>query len=536
VQLPVSIRRTLGAGVVLAVLVPATAQAHVTRYASPTATATSGDCSAAMPCKIGYAVNGATSGDEVVVAPGSYAVKVALAPTGIDLHGVAGQAPPLLTGPDNLTGPFVLQAGGTLRHLTLRGTTAAQDTLVMDGGLAEDLDVLSTGGDGAKVRTADVTTVLRDSVVITESVGSGAAALKLREGGGGGRSGALAVRNVTAMAPRANAIRCEVGGGGVATLVNVIARGAVADVDASNGGGGCSASHSNLRPEASPQLVLGAGILSAEPLLADIATGDYRPQNGSPTIDAGVADAFTGAADPDGRARTVPDVGAFECCGEDPWPGAPLTSPPVVGDDVAPTPPVEPPVRGIPAPVLGETVIVAPGQGKVLVRRPGARRFRKLAGAALLPSGTVVDARRGRIRLTTALGERGAFQTGRFWGSRFQIRQSASGTGMTTLALRGGDFGRCPARASALARTSVVPRENPTTRRVVRSLWARDRGGRFRTHGNNSVATARGTAWVTRDRCDGTVTRVREGAVAVKDRRTGRTVVVRAGGSYLARR
>ena len=65
---------------------------------------------------------------------------------------------------------------------------------------------------------------------------------------------------------------------------------------------------------------------------------------------------------------------------------------------------------------------------------------------------------------------------------------------------------------------------------------ARDRGGRFRTYGNNSVATARGTAWVTRDRCDGTVTRVSEGAVAVKDRRAGKTVVVRAGHAYLAKR
>jgi hypothetical protein len=535
VQLPVFISRALGAGLVLAVLAPAAAQAHTTRYAAPTATATSGDCSAAMPCRIGYAVNGASTGDEVVVAPGSYAVQVALAPTGIDVHGVAGQAPPLLTGPNSLTGPFVDLAGGTLRHLTLRGTTPAQDTLVVNGGLGEDLEIVSISGDGAKVRTADTTTLLRDSVVITETDGSGAAALKLREGGGGGRSGGLAIRNVTAMAPRANAIRCEVGGGGVATLVNVLARGAVTDVDARNGGGGCSASYSNLRPEASPQLVLGAGILSAEPLLADPAAGDYRPLADSPTIDAGVADAFTSAVDPDGRARAVPDVGAFECCGDDPWPGTPLRSPPVAGEDVPPTP-VAPPVRGIPAPVLGETVIVAPGQGKVLVRRPGARRFRKLAGATVLPSGTVVDARRGRIRLTTALDEAGEFQTGRFWGSRFQIRQSAAGNGMTSLALRGGDFGRCPARSSVLAHTSVVPRENPTTRRVVRRLWARDRGGRFRTHGNNSVATARGTAWVTKDRCDGTVTRVREGAVAIKDRRTGKTVIVRAGGSYLARR
>ncbi len=521
------LRPALGASLVL-MLLPAAASAHSTRYAAPTATATSGDCTAAMPCKVGYAINGAGPGDEVVVAPGSYAIQVALQPTGIDVHGVTGQAPPLLTGPNNLTGPFVELEGGTLRHLTLRGTTPAQDTLVMDGGLGEDLEIVSTAGDGAKVRTSEATTVLRDSVVIAEDSGSGSAALKLREGSSG--SGSLALRNVTAMAPHSNAIRCEVNSGHEATLVNVLARGAVTDVDARNGGEGCIATYSNLRPEASPQLALGAGIVSAEPRLTDAAVGDYRPQPDSPTVDAGVSDAFTSTVDPDGRARTVPDVGAYECCGTDPWPGEPLTSPPA-GDDTEPaTAPVAPPVRGVPAPVLGQTVIVAPGRGTVLVRRPGARRFRKLGDATLLPSGTVVDARRGRIRLTTALDEAGEFQTGRFWGSRFQIRQSSSGNGMTSLALRGGDFGRCPARASGVAR------ENPTTRRVVRSLWARDRGGRFRTYGNNSVATARGTAWVTRDRCDGTVTRVHEGAVAVKDRRTGRTVIVRAGGAHLAKR
>jgi hypothetical protein len=106
---------------------------------------------------------------------------------------------------------------------------------------------------------------------------------------------------------------------------------------------------------------------------------------------------------------------------------------------------------------------------------------------------------------------------------------------MTSLALRGGSFSRCPRKSSALAKASSVAREYPA-RRVVRSLWARDRGGRFRTYGNNSVATARATAWVTRDRCDGTVTRVVEGSVAVRDRRRGKTVIVRAGHRYLARR
>jgi ferric-dicitrate binding protein FerR (iron transport regulator) len=67
------------------------------------------------------------------------------------------------------------------------------------------------------------------------------------------------------------------------------------------------------------------------------------------------------------------------------------------------------------------------------------------------------------------------------------------------------------------------------------ALWARDSHGRFRTRGRNSVATVRGTRWSTRETCAGTVTRVMQGAVDVRDLRTGRTVTVRAGHAYLAR-
>jgi hypothetical protein len=538
--------RAIGAAFAIALLTPAAAGANSIRYATPTAKAASGDCSAPMPCRIDYAINAASNGDEVVVASGVYTLNAALQADGLDLHGVAGQAPPLLIGADTILDTLLTVDGGSVRHLAVRGPAPDQDTLVLAAGLGEDLEIASLAGDGGKVETSDTVTVLRDSVVVTYGSGSGDAALKLREGNAS--TPALALRNVTAIAPAAHAIRCEVNATQQATLVNVVARGAASDVNATNGGGGCSASYSNLRPSASPSLALGTGIQSADPLFADAANGDYRPQPASPTVDAGVADAYTGTLDPDGRSRTTPDIGAYECCGSDPWPGDPTFVPPATqgagnhGEDTSatapatPVAPVEPPVRGVPAPVLGETVVVAPGQGKVLVRRPGEKRFRELGDATLLPSGAVVDARRGRIRLTTALDEAGKFQTGRVWGSRFQIHQGHNAAGMTSLTLRGGDFGRCPARASRLATASSVARENPTTRRVVRSLWARDRGGRFRTYGNNSVATARGTAWVTRDRCDGTVTRVREGAVAVKNRRTGRTVVVRAGHAYLAKR
>jgi len=69
---------------------------------------------------------------------------------------------------------------------------------------------------------------------------------------------------------------------------------------------------------------------------------------------------------------------------------------------------------------------------------------------------------------------------------------------------------------------------------VVRRLRGRAKG-RFRTRGRYSAATVRGTNWTVADRCDGTLTSVKTGVVAVRDFRKRRDVTVRAGHSYLAR-
>jgi hypothetical protein len=69
---------------------------------------------------------------------------------------------------------------------------------------------------------------------------------------------------------------------------------------------------------------------------------------------------------------------------------------------------------------------------------------------------------------------------------------------------------------------------------VIRRLRGNTRG-RFRTRGRHSAATVRGTIWTVEDRCDGTLTKVRRGRVAVRDFRLRKTIVVRAGKSYLAR-
>jgi hypothetical protein len=45
----------------------------------------------------------------------------------------------------------------------------------------------------------------------------------------------------------------------------------------------------------------------------------------------------------------------------------------------------------------------------------------------------------------------------------------------------------------------------------------------------------RGTIWLTKERCDGTLTQVTRGVVSVRDLTARKTVTVRAGRSYLAR-
>src|SRR6185437_11821576 len=93
-------------------------------------------------------------------------------------------------------------------------------------------------------------------------------------------------------------------------------------------------------------------------------------------------------------------------------------------------------------PVLGSRGVVAPVSGRVLVRRPGSPGFVALSVGADIPLGATVDARGGRVSVTTALPG-GATETGQFYGGEFVLTQTATGTTVETLA--GGSFTGCPA-------------------------------------------------------------------------------------------
>jgi DNA-binding beta-propeller fold protein YncE len=178
------------------------------------------------------------------------------------------------------------------------------------------------------------------------------------------------------------------------------------------------------------------------------------------------------------------------------------------------------PLQPEPVPDLGETLVAQPQSGNVRVRLRGKKRFRPLATIRELPLGSTLDTRRGRVTVSTIRDRRNRVQKAVFYSGVFTVRQRVRERYVTELLLRG-RVGRCkPGDASASA--------------TRRRLWGSGKG-RYRSRGNNSSATVRGTVWLTEDRCDGTLTRVRSGVVTVRDFVLNETVVLEAGERYLAR-
>lgn len=198
-------------------------------------------------------------------------------------------------------------------------------------------------------------------------------------------------------------------------------------------------------------------------------------------------------------------------------------------DAPAPTSAPPPPAHGPslpPAtrPALGQSAKLVSVSGEVLVTLPGSDTPIPLAAASTVPVGTTIDATGGVLRLTSVRDRSGRLQTATFWGGAFLVRQPKTAKPMTVLSLATKlDCGRQTA--------SAPKRERPK----VRQLWGKDTKGRFVTRGRTAVATVRGTAWLTRDTCQGTLVRVTKGVVSVRDLVRKRTVLVRAGHQYLAR-
>jgi hypothetical protein len=212
----------------------------------------------------------------------------------------------------------------------------------------------------------------------------------------------------------------------------------------------------------------------------------------------------------------VPTPTPTETPTDTPTPTPDLTPVPQPIATTQPTPPPALTPVPLPRPVAGKSVNALPVSGKVTIRTPHSKRFTTLTEGEQIPAGTTVDTTTGRVTLEDAHGGQADFYAG-----VFKLSFSA---GLTRLGLT--EPLTCPrAKSSATA----------SAKKKTRRLWGSGKGA-FQTTGRYSSATIRGTRWLTQDTCDTTTTKVAAGAVTVRDNVRHRTVLVRAGKQYTARR
>jgi len=187
------------------------------------------------------------------------------------------------------------------------------------------------------------------------------------------------------------------------------------------------------------------------------------------------------------------------------------------------------------APEHGVQVLAEPVFGTVEVKTPGGS-FQALTGLTELPVGTIFDTRGSRVRLTAATGAFGSTapdQSVEFYAGLFKIKQSP-GSGSDATAKLIGKLA-CGAGRPTTARAGSKGPTAVTTAKRGRKLWGSGSGG-YATSGRGSTSSVRGTIWLTKDTCDGTLTKVVEGlGVEVFDRKLKKKIFLGPGEKYLAR-
>lgn len=142
----------------------------------------------------------------------------------------------------------------------------------------------------------------------------------------------------------------------------------------------------------------------------------------------------------------------------------------------------------------------------------------------LIRLGSDVNANRGRLRVSVRRTD-GTLEPATIYAGSFAPTQRAD-RDITDLFLTG--TLPCESR-----RVGFAARRK--TRRPRRQLWVKAHGGRFNVRGRYVGALERGTFWHVVETCSSATVTVVTGSVSVRDLRTGRTRVVRAGRSLTIR-
>lgn len=320
------LRRAALLATALGALIAAAPAAAATRYAAPDGSGPFASCPQSDPCDLQTAVEAAAvqPGDVVVVLPGTYLTEgdQLSVSQGIVVRGKSGDARPRILSSASPAGMGVYSDDAIVRRLDI-DYTGSSSALVLQGGTAERVAVDSVGASACQTLGGTI----RDSICWSHGNTFAGHAVSAAASGGGPFT--LLLRNVTAVASGANGYGLDAQAG-PSTIVSidaksVIAQGIDADARAFTGTGGTATvtlDHSDYATE-SEQGVAGASVTDPgsgtnqtdEPLFVDIGAGDFRQYLGSPTINAGELDNFSGSLDVEDEPRTMgptPDMGADE--------------------------------------------------------------------------------------------------------------------------------------------------------------------------------------------------------------------------------
>jgi hypothetical protein len=320
-------RRGLGiAAGLLVLMLPATASA-ATRYAAPGGGTASG-CPQLAPCSLREAITGASSGDEVVVSPGAYAVEEAIKTENpLFIHGQTIGARPRIAGASGVT-PFQSFAPQHLSDLTVEANGGSEALFVpANGTVLERLELLAHGEGGLALRPGTNFTLTDSLIVADESPNAGGIFIQ------GTASGAPVLRNDTIVAsgPESFGVALTVVQNDVSVNVQAVdviasaATDATANVLPEKTGSTAAMAfdHSNL--DNTVGAVTSTNGQTAPPQFVASYPPTFEQAPGSPTIDAGVNDPADGPLDLGGNPRSLPgtrscggtppavtDIGAYE--------------------------------------------------------------------------------------------------------------------------------------------------------------------------------------------------------------------------------
>ena len=133
------------------------------------------------------------------------------------------------------------------------------------------------------------------------------------------------------------------------------------------------------------------------------------------------------------------------------------------------------------------------------------------------------------MHITTATAARHKLQSGDFGAGIFKLLQARRQKGLTELDIMDAHSSR-----RVCATVGKGARAAKLSSKILGRLTGSAHGN-FRTRGQFSAATVRGTIWGVRNLCEGTLTRVIRGIVRVEDFVRRRTITLFTGQQYVAK-